>query len=68
MRFKYLMKRLLSPFTARIRAGALQGRRWVIASGSRFLKGTNEPIQSAAFQRLIRPDSAVLDVGAHVGY
>lgn len=68
MRFKYFMKTLLSPFTARIRAGALQGRRWVIASGSRFVKGTYEPIQSAAFQRLIRPGSVVFDVGAHVGY
>ena len=68
MRFKYLMKTLLSPFTARIRAGALQGRRWVIASGSRFVKGTYEPIQSAAFQRLIQPGHVVFDVGAHVGY
>lgn len=68
MRFKYLMKSLLSPFTAKIRAGALQGRRWVIASGSRFVKGTYEPIQSEAFQRLIRPGSVVFDVGAHVGY
>ncbi len=68
MRFKYLMKTLLSPFTARIRAGALQGRRWVIASGSRFVKGTYEPIQSAAFQGLIQPGQVVFDVGAHVGY
>ena len=68
MRFKYLMKTLLSPFTARIRAGALQGRRWVIASGSRFVKGTYEPIQSAAFQGLIQPGHVVFDVGAHVGY
>ncbi len=68
MRFKYLMKTLLSPFTARIRAGALQGRRWVIASGSRFVKGTYEPIQSAAFQRLIQPGHVVFDIGAHVGY
>lgn len=68
MRFKYLMKSLLIPFTARIRAGALQGRRWVIASGSRFVKGTYEPIQSEAFCRLIRPGSVVFDVGAHVGY
>ena len=68
MRFKYLMKTLLSPFTAQIRAGALQGRRWVIASGSRFVKGTYEPIQSAAFQRLIQPGHVVFDVGAHVGY
>jgi len=68
MRFKYLVKSLLSPFTARIRAGALRGRRWVIASGSRFVKGTYEPIQSEAFQRLIRPGSVVFDVGAHVGY
>ena len=68
MRFKYLLKSLLSPFTARIRSGALQGRRWVIASGSRFVKGTYEPIQSAAFQRLICPGSVAFDVGAHVGY
>ncbi|MBM3969577.1 MAG: FkbM family methyltransferase [Planctomycetes bacterium] len=68
MRFKYLMKTLLSPFTVRIRAGALQGRRWVIASGSRFVKGTYEPIQSEAFHRLIHPGSVVFDVGAHVGY
>jgi FkbM family methyltransferase len=46
----------------------LQGRRWVIASGSRFLKGTYEPVQSEAFQRLINPGSVVFDVGAHVGY
>ncbi|HEX9562928.1 MAG TPA: FkbM family methyltransferase [Gemmatimonadaceae bacterium] len=68
MRFKHLMKGLVSPFTARIRGGALQGRRWVIASGSRFVKGTYEPLQSAAFQRHIKAGDVVFDVGAHVGY
>ena len=34
MRFKHLVKRLFSPFTLRIRTGALQGRRWIVTSGS----------------------------------
>lgn len=68
MRFKHFLRIVLSPFTARIRAGALQGRLWVIASGTRFVRGGYEPTQSAAFQRLITPGSVVFDVGAHVGY
>ena len=68
MRFKHFLRIVLSPFTARIRAGALQGRLWVIASGTRFVRGGYEPTQSAAFQRLIQPGSVVFDVGAHVGY
>ena len=68
MRFKHLVKRLFSPFTLRIRAGALQGRRWIVTSGSRFLKGTYEPLQSQSFQQLLQPGEIVFDVGAHVGY
>lgn len=68
MRLKHLLKSALSPFTARIRGGALAGKRWVIASGSRFLRGQYEPVQAAAFQRLVRPGDVVFDVGAHVGF
>lgn len=68
MRLKHLVKAALSPFTTTIRAGAMQGRRWVIASGSRFVRGTYEPRQCEAFQRLVRPGDVVFDVGAHVGF
>ncbi len=68
MRLKHLLKYALSPFTATIRTGALKGRRWVIASGSRFVRGTYEPRQCEVFQRLARPGGTVFDVGAHVGF
>ena len=68
MRLKHLVKAALSPFTATIRSGPLQGRRWVVASGSRFIRGTYEPLQCAAFERLVRPGHVVFDVGAHVGF
>jgi FkbM family methyltransferase len=68
MRAKFLVKRLLSPFTSRIRSGPLQGKRWVLASGSRFVRGTYEPETCRAFERFVRPGHVVFDIGGHVGY
>jgi FkbM family methyltransferase len=62
------LKALLLPLSLRIRQGPLKGLKWVAVSGSKFVKGTYEPGQSAVFSGCVHPGDVVFDVGAHVGY
>lgn len=51
--------------------GRLRGRWWLPAAGGkvwRVLGGTYEAAQTRAFERLVSPGDAVLDLGAHLGY
>jgi len=66
--FSHVLKALLLPFAFRIRQGPLQGLKWVAVSGSKFVRGTYEPGQSAAFAGCVCRGDVVFDVGAHVGY
>lgn len=65
---KHKLKLLLIPFCARIPRGPLKGFKWIVVSGSKFLKGTYEPRQTQVFAENVRVGDTILDVGAHVGY
>jgi FkbM family methyltransferase len=66
--FRDLCKWLLYPFYTRIRSGPLAGKRWIIATGSKFIAGTYEPEKTAAITRLVSAGNVAYDIGAHVGY
>ena len=51
-----------------IRGGPLKGKRWIAASGIRFLRGEYEPAQTEAILEALRPGYVVYDIGAHHGY
>jgi FkbM family methyltransferase len=67
-----MLKRLLGYsfgwLSVPIRGGPLQGRRWAVGSGGRFLQGTYERCQARRFQEVVRTGDVVYDIGAHVGY
>lgn len=67
-RSKRPFKWLASRFTMRIRRGPLEGLRWIVASGSRFIGGRYDPPSTRAMSEAVEPGSVVFDVGAHVGY
>lgn len=51
-----------------IRNGPLKGNKWIVSSGSKFVKGTYEPLQTKVFLDHVKKGDTVFDVGAHVGY
>jgi FkbM family methyltransferase len=51
-----------------IRGGPLKGKKLIVASGSRFIRGTYEPELTSLFIDLIRPGHIVYDIVAHIGY
>src|SRR5580765_7484494 len=65
---KHALKSLLTPFTLRVRRGPLAGKKWIAASGIKFIKGTYEPRQTEVFLACVQEGDVVLDIGAHVGY
>ena len=62
------LKARLGRFTVRIRGGPLEGLRWCVGTGSRFLRGDYEPETTAALQAELDEGDVFFDVGAHVGY
>lgn len=57
--------------TMPILAGPLSGSRWLLAGGGKVVRlicGTYERAQSQAFQKYVKADSIVFDLGANVGY
>ena len=66
--FRERIKLYLRWFTLTIKSGPLKGKKWIAASGARFIKGTYETINTEAFQRCINLGDTVYDVGGHVGY
>lgn len=61
-------KAFASRFSLRIRRGPLEGLRWIVASGIRFVEGRYDPPSVRAMAEAAGPGKVVFDVGAHVGY
>lgn len=54
--------------TGRIRSGPLEGKRWTLFAGSRFIRGTFEPEKTEALMKLFKPGEVFYDIGANAGY
>ena len=70
-KFRFLrriLSRVLGGIVLPIRAGPLQGKRWLVATNLKFLRGTYEPHQTQLFREVVTAGDVVYDVGAHVGY
>lgn len=68
MQIREKIKLFLRWFTLTIRSGPLLGKKWIAASGGRFIRGTYETVNTEAFQRCVNLGDIVYDVGGHVGY
>ncbi len=67
-RIAHGLARLFFPVVLPIRGGPLQGKRWVVTSGIRFIRGDYEPAKTEAYLAALKEGDVVFDVGAHVGY
>ena len=65
---KDILKFLGQPIMLRIKDGPLKGKKWIAASGIRFIKGTYELYKTNAYLEYLHEGDVVYDVGAHVGY
>jgi FkbM family methyltransferase len=65
---KDILKFLVQPLMLTIKDGPLKGKKWVAASGIRFIKGTYELYKTNAYLKYLHEGDVVYDVGAHVGY
>lgn len=63
-----LLTRALQSVMVRIRSGPLEGLKWSVASGSRFVLGKHKVAKTEALQGCIQNGDTVLDIGAHTGY
>lgn len=68
MKLKHVFKTVFRRVSVRIRSGPLKGKKWSIASGSRFIRGDYESYKTRAFLDNFEPGSIFLDIGAHFGY
>lgn len=59
---------LASRFAGRIKAGPLQGCRWTLFSGIRFIRGDFEPTKTEAILQNLHPGDVFWDIGANVGH
>lgn len=67
-RIKHVLKYLLQFFLLKIRGGPLRGKKWIAATGSKFIKGNYESFKTTPYLQYIHKGDIVYDVGAHVGY
>lgn len=58
----------LSRFATRVKAGPLEGCRWTLFSGIRFVRGDFEPKKTAAVVANLHPGDVFWDIGGNVGY
>jgi FkbM family methyltransferase len=66
--FRYAIKSTLTWVHSPIRGGPLQGLRWCVFTGIRFVRGDYHLDEVDQLQSLIKPGDVVYDIGAHVGY
>lgn len=62
------LKARLSGVFVRIRGGPLEGWRFGLFTGTRFLRGTYGAEEGAVLRRVTPAGGVLFDVGAHVGY
>lgn len=65
---KESVKYLLQLLMLKIRNGPLKGKKWIVASGIKFLSGEYEPANTSIFLESLNKGDVLYDVGAHVGY
>ncbi|MGR3810618.1 FkbM family methyltransferase [Jiulongibacter sp. NS-SX5] len=68
MSIKHFFKQLFSGISAKIQDGPLKGKKWILTSGSKFIKGTFENYKAQAFLQHFKQDYVFFDIGAHFGY
>lgn len=67
-KFHEWIKRVGSVICVRIKKGPLKGYKWIVTTGSSFIRGVYEMQKTEGILKSIKPGMNVLDVGAHVGY
>ncbi len=67
-RLKNALKYLVSPITVPIKDGPLKGKRWIPASGIRYIRGKYVTRDTQVFIQNVHQGDVVFDIGAHVGY
>jgi FkbM family methyltransferase len=68
MKFKHVLKLLLSRIHIKIRSGPLKGKKWIVVSGYSFIRGDYEPYKTEAFLKNFSCGNILFDIGAHIGY
>lgn len=68
MKLKHAFKILFSGFFVKIKSGPLKGKKWIVTSGGKFLKGEQEPYKTEAITGNFRKGEIFFDIGAHIGY
>lgn len=68
MSLKHSLKILFSGILVKIKSGPLKGKKWIVSSGSGFIRGDHEQYKTDAFMKYFIPGSILFDIGAHIGY
>ncbi|MCX6326193.1 MAG: FkbM family methyltransferase [Bacteroidia bacterium] len=68
MKIKHAFKIAFSGIMVKINAGPLNGKKWIVTSGGKFIKGTQELYKTEAFLKNFNKGEVFFDIGAHVGY
>lgn len=66
--FQNAVKWVVRGVVVRILRGPLKGKKWHLATRSRFYLGKFEPDQTSLFEQTVKEGDVVYDVGGHVGY
>jgi len=68
MKFKHILKQLLSGVYVKIKSGPLKGKKWIAVSGNSFIRGDYEQYKTEAFLKNFTRGSIFFDIGSHIGY
>ena len=68
MKLKHRIKILFSGITIKIRKGPLKGKKWIISTSTREIKGKYVERDANVIMELVAKGDTVYDIGAHTGY
>lgn len=68
MKIRHILKELFSFITLPVKSGPLKGKRLIVTSGGKFLRGRHEPYKTDALVKNFRKGEIFYDIGAHIGY